>query len=86
MLKRMQDTLKVSGVQVSPTEIEAVLKAHPNAYLSDSCVAGVPGPRDDGELVPRWVRRIQAPIINVDRISGHGSYCPQLVTKRVRRK
>ncbi|KAB5595963.1 Acyl-CoA synthetase [Ceratobasidium theobromae] len=53
---RSKDTLKVSGVQVSPTEIEAVLKAHPNAYLSDSCVAGVPGPRDDGELVPRaWV-------------------------------
>ncbi|CAE6469024.1 unnamed protein product [Rhizoctonia solani] len=53
---RAKDTLKVSGVQVSPTEIEAVLKDHPNAYLADACVAGVPGPRDDGELVPRaWV-------------------------------
>ncbi|KAG8742171.1 hypothetical protein FRC10_001927 [Ceratobasidium sp. 414] len=53
---RAKDTLKVSGVQVSPTEIEAVLKAHPNAYLSDVCVAGVPGERDNGELVPRaWI-------------------------------
>ncbi|KAF8606927.1 acetyl-CoA synthetase-like protein [Ceratobasidium sp. AG-I] len=53
---RSKDTLKVSGVQVSPTEIEAVLQAHPNAYLSDACVAGVPGDRDNGELVPRaWV-------------------------------
>ncbi|CUA72512.1 hypothetical protein RSOLAG22IIIB_04909 [Rhizoctonia solani] len=53
---RAKDTLKVSGVQVSPTEIEAVLKDHPNAYLMDACVAGVPGPRNDGELVPRaWV-------------------------------
>ncbi|CAE6461399.1 unnamed protein product [Rhizoctonia solani] len=53
---RSKDTLKVSGVQVSPTEIEAVLKDHPNAYLVDACVAGVPGPRNDGELVPRaWV-------------------------------
>ncbi|KAG8744117.1 hypothetical protein FRC10_010798 [Ceratobasidium sp. 414] len=51
-----RDTLKVSGVQVSPTEIETVLKAHPNAYLMEACVAGVPGPRDDGELVPKaWV-------------------------------
>ncbi|KAG9075934.1 hypothetical protein FS749_012336 [Ceratobasidium sp. UAMH 11750] len=53
---RAKDTLKVSGVQVSPAEIEAVLKAHPNAYLSDVCVAGVPGERDSGELVPRaWI-------------------------------
>lgn len=53
---RSKDTLKVSGVQVSPTEIEAVLQAHPNAYLADACVAGVPSGRDDGELVPRaWV-------------------------------
>ncbi|KAG8785673.1 hypothetical protein FRC12_017290 [Ceratobasidium sp. 428] len=53
---RAKDTLKVSGVQVSPTEIEAVLKGHPNAYLSDVCVAGVPGERDSGELVPRaWI-------------------------------
>ncbi|CAE6522608.1 unnamed protein product [Rhizoctonia solani] len=53
---RAKDTLKVSGVQVSPTEIEAVLKEHPNSYLADACVAGVPGPRSDGELVPRaWV-------------------------------
>ncbi|QRW20279.1 AMP binding enzyme [Rhizoctonia solani] len=38
---RAKDTLKVSGVQ---------------GYLLDACVAGVPGPRNDGELVPRaWV-------------------------------
>ncbi|KAG9077944.1 hypothetical protein FS749_010126 [Ceratobasidium sp. UAMH 11750] len=53
---RVKDTLKVSGVQVSPTEIETVLKGHPNAYLMEACVAGVPGPREDGELVPKaWV-------------------------------
>ncbi|ELU39027.1 AMP dependent CoA ligase [Rhizoctonia solani AG-1 IA] len=35
---------------------KAVLKDHPEGYLLDACVAGVPGPRNDGELVPRaWV-------------------------------
>jgi acyl-CoA synthetase (AMP-forming)/AMP-acid ligase II len=52
----MQDTLKVSGVQVSPKEIEDVLFAHPEKLISDVSVAGVSGGRTDDEKVPRaWI-------------------------------
>jgi hypothetical protein len=52
----MQDTLKVSGVQVSPKEIEDVLFAHPEKLISDVTVAGVSGGRTDDEKVPRaWI-------------------------------
>ncbi|KAJ7052325.1 hypothetical protein C8F01DRAFT_1171893 [Mycena amicta] len=50
------DTLKVSGVQVSPKEIEDVLFAHPEKLISDVSVAGVSGGRTDDEKVPRaWI-------------------------------
>ncbi|KAJ6614789.1 hypothetical protein B0H10DRAFT_2043386 [Mycena sp. CBHHK59/15] len=53
---RGKDTLKVSGVQVSPKEIEDVLFAHPDALISDVSVAGVSGGRTADEKVPRaWV-------------------------------
>ncbi|KAH8077249.1 hypothetical protein BXZ70DRAFT_902379 [Cristinia sonorae] len=53
---RIKDTLKVSGAQVSPTEIEEVLRMHPAKLLSDVCVAGVSGGRTSDEKVPRaWV-------------------------------
>lgn len=53
---RAKDTLKVSGAQVSPTEIEQVLLSHPGKLISDACVAGVSGGRTSDELLPRaWV-------------------------------
>ncbi|KAJ7094701.1 hypothetical protein B0H15DRAFT_775750 [Mycena belliarum] len=53
---RGKDTLKVSGVQVSPKEIEDVLFAHPEKLISDVSVAGVSGGRTDDEKVPRaWI-------------------------------
>lgn len=55
-VERMKDTLKISGVQVSPTEIENVLLSQPDKLVTDVCVAGVPGVRSHDEKVPRaWV-------------------------------
>jgi hypothetical protein len=43
-------------VQVSPTEIEDTLLAHPGRLIVDAAVAGVPGARLADERVPRaWV-------------------------------
>ena len=51
-----QDTLKISGIQVSPVEIENVLLAHPDGLIIDVAVAGVSGGRTSDEKVPRaWV-------------------------------
>jgi acyl-CoA synthetase (AMP-forming)/AMP-acid ligase II len=51
-----KDTLKISGMQVSPAEIEDVLLAQPDKYIIDVSVVGVPGGRTSDELVPRaWV-------------------------------
>ncbi|KAF9013097.1 hypothetical protein BDQ17DRAFT_1419276 [Cyathus striatus] len=53
---RAKDTLKVSGEQVSPVEIENVLLSHPKKLISDVTVAGVSGRRTSGEKVPRaWI-------------------------------
>ncbi|KAJ6481213.1 hypothetical protein C8R47DRAFT_592592 [Mycena vitilis] len=53
---RGKDTLKVSGMQVSPKEIEDVLLAHPDELISDVTVAGVSGGRTEDERVPRaWI-------------------------------
>ncbi|TCD62312.1 hypothetical protein EIP91_007079 [Steccherinum ochraceum] len=52
-IDRIKDILKVGGVQVSPTEIEEVLRMHPDKLLADVCVAGVSGGRTSDELVPR---------------------------------
>ncbi|KAL0056523.1 hypothetical protein AAF712_016872, partial [Marasmius tenuissimus] len=56
---RKKDTLKVSGSQVSPVEIENVLLAHPDRLITDASVAGatpVGNRKDLGEKVPRaWV-------------------------------
>ncbi|KAI0078255.1 amp dependent CoA ligase [Panus rudis PR-1116 ss-1] len=55
-VERAKDTLKVSGVQVSPLEIENVLNAHPGKLIIDVSVAGVSGDRLSDEKVPRaWV-------------------------------
>src|SRR6266403_4480883 len=51
-----QDTLKISGKQVSPSEIENTLRDHPSRLIIDVTVAGVKGEHLSGELVPRaWV-------------------------------
>ncbi|KAE9407315.1 acetyl-CoA synthetase-like protein [Gymnopus androsaceus JB14] len=53
---RAKDTLKVSGSQVSPLEIEEVLLAHPEKLITDVTVAGVSGGRTSDEKVPRaWI-------------------------------
>ncbi|KAH7923339.1 acetyl-CoA synthetase-like protein [Leucogyrophana mollusca] len=53
---RAKDTLKVSGMQVSPVEIENTLLAHPARLIQDASVAGVSGGRTSDERVPRaWV-------------------------------
>lgn len=54
---RAKDTLKVSGAQVSPTEIEDCLLANPEKLIIDVSVAGVDGHgRTSDEKVPRaWI-------------------------------
>lgn len=55
-IDREKDTLKVSGSQVSPTEIEIVLRAHPKGLIDDVIVAGVSGGHTPDEKVPRaWL-------------------------------
>ncbi|KAH9933123.1 acetyl-CoA synthetase-like protein [Epithele typhae] len=57
-VERIKDVLKVSGQQVSPTELENVLLACPDRLVADVAVAGVhaPGTRLADERVPRaWV-------------------------------
>ena len=52
----MKDTLTVSAVQVSPSEIEIALLEHPAHLISDVSVAGVSGVRMSDEKVPRaWI-------------------------------
>ncbi|EKM74390.1 hypothetical protein AGABI1DRAFT_65577 [Agaricus bisporus var. burnettii JB137-S8] len=54
---RVKDTLKVSGTQVSPLEIETVLLANPKKLINDVSVAGVDGyGRTSDEKVPHaWI-------------------------------
>jgi len=53
---RTKDTLKISGMQVSPVEIEDTLLAHPGKLIIDVTVAGVTGGRTSDERIPRaWV-------------------------------
>jgi len=57
----VKDTLKVSGVQVSPSELEVALMAQPDGLIEDVVVAGVSGGRTSDEKVPRaWVILSQA--------------------------
>ncbi|KAI0309887.1 acetyl-CoA synthetase-like protein [Amylostereum chailletii] len=53
---RTKDTLKISGVQVSPSEIESTLVEHPGGLITDAAVAGVAGTRMSDEKVPKaWI-------------------------------
>ncbi|KAG1769120.1 hypothetical protein EV702DRAFT_705790 [Suillus placidus] len=53
---RIKDTLKISGMHVSPVEIEKTLLAHPDKLIIDVSVAGVSGGRTWDERIPRaWV-------------------------------
>ncbi|KAG1758293.1 hypothetical protein EDD22DRAFT_972261 [Suillus occidentalis] len=50
------DTLKISGMQVSPVEIENTILAQPDKLIVDVSVAGVSGGRTSDERVPRaWI-------------------------------
>jgi acyl-CoA synthetase (AMP-forming)/AMP-acid ligase II len=52
----LQDVFKVSGKQVSPTEIEKAIREHPSQFVTDVAVAGVQGERLRDEFVPRaWI-------------------------------
>ena len=52
----MKDTLKVSGVQVSPSELEVALMAQSDGLIEDVLIAGVSGGRTPDEKVPRaWI-------------------------------
>ncbi|KAI0051427.1 acetyl-CoA synthetase-like protein [Auriscalpium vulgare] len=58
---RVKDILKISGTQVSPSEIENALLEHPERLIDDVAVAGVVGARLSHEEVPRaWVVLSQA--------------------------
>ncbi|KAG2362830.1 hypothetical protein BDR07DRAFT_1357078 [Suillus spraguei] len=53
---RTKDTLKISGMQVSPVEIENVILAQPDKLITDVSVAGVSGGRTSDERIPRaWI-------------------------------
>ncbi|GJJ15948.1 hypothetical protein Clacol_010227 [Clathrus columnatus] len=55
---RVKDTLKVSGLQVSPAEIEQTIFAEPSRIVSDVSVAGVqlPTARTSDDRAPRaWI-------------------------------
>ncbi|KAF8523329.1 hypothetical protein BU17DRAFT_43935 [Hysterangium stoloniferum] len=55
---RTKDTLKVSGLQVSPGEIEDTILAEPTSLVNDVAVAGVqtPGARTSDDKSPRaWI-------------------------------
>ncbi|KAG9315981.1 acetyl-CoA synthetase-like protein [Chiua virens] len=53
---RAKDTLKISGMQVSPMEIEDTLLMQPDNLIIDVTVAGVSGGRTSDERLPRaWV-------------------------------
>ena len=52
----MKDTLKISDVEVSPSELETALMAQPDSLIEDVVVAGVSGGRTSDEKIPRaWV-------------------------------
>lgn len=53
---RLKDTLKVSGAQVAPVEIEQVLLSHPESLADDAAVAGVPSASSRDDRVPHaWI-------------------------------
>ncbi|KAG1854468.1 hypothetical protein DFJ58DRAFT_683981 [Suillus subalutaceus] len=53
---RTKDTLKISGMQVSPVEIENTILAQPDKLITDVSVAGVSGGRTSDERIPRaWI-------------------------------
>jgi len=67
---RLKDVVITGGVNVSPTEVEAVLARHPD--IADACVVGVP---DDewGEIVMAFVvPRDGAPAPSLDELRAFG--------------
>jgi O-succinylbenzoic acid--CoA ligase len=56
VVDRLRDLVKTGGVSVSPTEVEAVLAAHPK--VADVCVSGAPD--------PEWGERVVAYVVPAD--------------------
>ncbi len=56
VVDRLRDLVKTGGVSVAPTEVEAVLSAHPGVV--DVCVAGAPD--------PEWGERVVAYVVPAD--------------------
>ena len=55
-LDRIQEMIKVKGLQVAATEVEDTLLDHPEGLVRDACVAGVDNGRGDGSLFVRtWI-------------------------------
>ncbi|CCM00166.1 uncharacterized protein FIBRA_02194 [Fibroporia radiculosa] len=60
-IDRMKEIFKISDFQVSPTEIEDVLRAQPEKLITDVGVVGIPASGNDngavaGECIPRaWI-------------------------------
>jgi acyl-CoA synthetase (AMP-forming)/AMP-acid ligase II len=53
---RIKDTLKISGMQVSPVEIENTMLEQPDKLITDVSIAGVSGGRTSDERIPRaWI-------------------------------
>jgi O-succinylbenzoic acid--CoA ligase len=57
VVDRLRDLVKTGGVSVAPTEVEAVLAAHPG--VADVCVTGAPD--------PEWGERVVAYVVPADR-------------------
>jgi len=56
VVDRLRDLVKTGGVSVAPSEVEAVLCAHPG--VADVCVAGAPD--------PEWGERVVAYVVPAD--------------------
>jgi acyl-CoA synthetase (AMP-forming)/AMP-acid ligase II len=82
---RAKDTLKVSGVQVSPVELETVILNHPSGFISDVAVAGISGHgRTEDERVPRaWIVLNHAGREEVRRIKRTGKNGEKEITRMV---
>jgi long-chain acyl-CoA synthetase len=67
IVDRKKDMILVSGFNVYPNEVEAVLSEHPG--VADVCVLGVPDPLS-GEAVVAFVIR-KDPAVTADEIRAH---------------
>jgi acyl-CoA synthetase (AMP-forming)/AMP-acid ligase II len=70
VVDRLKDVVITGGVNVSPTEVEAVLARHPD--IADACVVGVPD-EEWGEVVTAFVvPRDGAPAPSLEELRAFG--------------